>query len=201
MMRCALGEEGGGGEPLLMSPPAAANVLLSDQGKVKLADFGVAAQLTGLKSQRNTFVGTPYWMAPEVISQQTGYDYKADVWSLGISAIEMSCGAPPHADVHPMKVLFQIPRDPPPTLPGSGWSKEFRDFVARCLHKDPSKRATAKDLLRHKFIRGAGQVEILTELIERKQDWGEAQEKVGRTSYPKMYEESMCARPPLPFSL
>ncbi|KAA8910453.1 kinase-like domain-containing protein [Sphaerosporella brunnea] len=169
----------------------AANVLLSDQGKVKLADFGVAAQLTGLKSQRNTFVGTPYWMAPEVIAQTHGYDYKADIWSLGITALELSKGTPPNSEVHPMKVLFLIPKDPPPTPEGDRWSMDFRDFVARCLVKDPSKRYNATDLLKHKFIRNAGPVEVLTELIERKQGWDELQERQGRSTYPKLYEETL----------
>uniref|UniRef100_A0AAZ3RSM1 non-specific serine/threonine protein kinase n=1 Tax=Oncorhynchus tshawytscha TaxID=74940 RepID=A0AAZ3RSM1_ONCTS len=134
------------------------NILLTTQGGVKLVDFGVSAQLTNTRLRRNTSVGTPFWMAPEVIAceQQldSTYDARCDVWSLGITAIELGDGDPPLSDLHPMRALFKIPRNPPPTLyQPELWSDHFNDFICKCLIKDFELRPNVLDLLQHVFIR------------------------------------------------
>ncbi|XP_016327269.1 mitogen-activated protein kinase kinase kinase kinase 4-like [Sinocyclocheilus anshuiensis] len=133
------------------------NVLLTENAEIKLVDFGVSAQLDRTIGRRNTFIGTPYWMAPEVIAcdenPDSTYDYRSDVWSLGITALEMAEGAPPLCDMHPMRALFLIPRNPPPKLKSKKWSKKFQTFVDSCLVKNYLHRPSTETLLRHSFIK------------------------------------------------
>uniref|UniRef100_A0A4W5N0Z5 non-specific serine/threonine protein kinase n=1 Tax=Hucho hucho TaxID=62062 RepID=A0A4W5N0Z5_9TELE len=129
------------------------NVLLTENAEVKLVDFGVSAQLDRTVGRRNTFIGTPYWMAPEVIAcdenPEATYDYRSDLWSTGITAIEMAEGAPPLCDMHPMRALFLIPRNPPPRLK----SKKFCSFIEGSLVKNYNQRPPTEQLLKHPFIR------------------------------------------------
>ncbi|XP_020942815.1 mitogen-activated protein kinase kinase kinase kinase 4 isoform X41 [Sus scrofa] len=133
------------------------NVLLTENAEVKLVDFGVSAQLDRTVGRRNTFIGTPYWMAPEVIAcdenPDATYDYRSDLWSCGITAIEMAEGAPPLCDMHPMRALFLIPRNPPPRLKSKKWSKKFFSFIEGCLVKNYMQRPSTEQLLKHPFIR------------------------------------------------
>ncbi|XP_055733967.1 mitogen-activated protein kinase kinase kinase kinase 4-like isoform X3 [Salvelinus fontinalis] len=133
------------------------NVLLTENAEVKLVDFGVSAQLDRTVGRRNTFIGTPYWMAPEVIAcdenPDATYDYRSDLWSTGITAIEMAEGAPPLCDMHPMRALFLIPRNPPPRLKSKKWSKKFCSFIEGSLVKNYTQRPPTDQLLKHPFIR------------------------------------------------
>ncbi|KAF0696271.1 Aste57867_12969 [Aphanomyces stellatus] len=157
----------------------AGNILLSASGLAKLADFGVSAQLTNTINKRKTVIGTPFWMAPEVI-QETQYDGKADIWSLGITAIEMAEGDPPLSKMHPMRAIFMIPSRPPPTLADpSRYSPQFVDFLAICLKKDATQRPTAEALLAHPFLKKdvdklenllPGGLPALQELVDRNLD-------------------------------
>jgi len=164
------------------------NILLTEQGQVKLADFGVSGTLTSTFSKRNTFVGTPYWMAPEVILEQS-YDGRADIWSLGITAIEMAEINPPNADMHPMRVLIQIPQAPAPKLRDRDkWSENFHDFIAKCLTKDPSQRPTAEELLKHPFLANPKPKTLLAQLVE---NCKQIVEKRGFSIYASDQDEGM----------
>ncbi|XP_053602080.1 serine/threonine-protein kinase mig-15 isoform X8 [Plodia interpunctella] len=133
------------------------NVLLTDNAEVKLVDFGVSAQLDRTIGRRNTFIGTPYWMAPEVIAcdenPDATYDNRSDLWSLGITALEMAESQPPLCDLHPMRALFLIPRNPPPRLKAKKWTKKFHSFIETVLVKDYHQRPYTEQLLKHPFIR------------------------------------------------
>ncbi|XP_013144493.1 PREDICTED: misshapen-like kinase 1 isoform X5 [Papilio polytes] len=133
------------------------NVLLTDNAEVKLVDFGVSAQLDRTIGRRNTFIGTPYWMAPEVIAcdenPDATYDNRSDLWSLGITALEMAESQPPLCDLHPMRALFLIPRNPPPRLKSKKWAKKFHSFIETVLVKDYHQRPYTEQLLKHSFIR------------------------------------------------
>ncbi|KAM5324067.1 STE20-like serine/threonine-protein kinase isoform 2-T2 [Glossophaga mutica] len=135
----------------------AGNILLTLDGDIKLADFGVSAKNTRTIQRRDSFIGTPYWMAPEVVMCETSkdrpYDYKADVWSLGITLIEMAEIEPPHHELNPMRVLLKIAKSEPPTLAQpSKWSSNFKDFLKKCLEKNVDSRWTTSQLLLHPFV-------------------------------------------------
>ncbi|KAF2074698.1 hypothetical protein CYY_004012 [Polysphondylium violaceum] len=131
------------------------NILIGGKGEIKLADFGYAAQLTQARQERNSVVGTPYWMAPELI-RGNNYDFKVDVWSLGIMTREMAEGEPPYLEFPPLRALFLLTTQGiPPLKDAYKWSKEFNDFLAQCLEKDTDKRPTAATLLNHPFLKKA----------------------------------------------
>ncbi|KAH3684001.1 hypothetical protein WICPIJ_005024 [Wickerhamomyces pijperi] len=171
----------------------AANILLTSGGLVKLADFGVSGQITTFNQKKDTFVGTPFWMAPEVINRRSGYNEKVDLWSLGITAIELLTGSPPHSDREPMKVLFEIPKIPPPLLVGEKYSELLKDFIKCCLTKNPKHRPSAEELLKHKFIRGCKRGISLVPLIQVKDQWMASHRPHRRPKYnllKKLYDDS-----------
>ncbi|NXY84586.1 STK10 kinase, partial [Alcedo cyanopectus] len=148
----------------------AGNVLLTQDGDIKLADFGVSAKNMKTLQKRDSFIGTPYWMAPEVVMcetmKDTPYDYKADIWSLGITLIEMAQIEPPHHELNPMRVLLKIAKSDPPTLScPSKWSLEFRDFLKKALDKNPETRPSAAQLLEHPFVSKVTSNRALRELV------------------------------------
>uniref|UniRef100_A0A673HA68 non-specific serine/threonine protein kinase n=1 Tax=Sinocyclocheilus rhinocerous TaxID=307959 RepID=A0A673HA68_9TELE len=148
----------------------AGNILLTLDGDIKLADFGVSAKNTKTLQRRDSFIGTPYWMAPEVVMCETmkdaPYDYKADIWSLGITLIELAQIEPPHHELNPMRVLLKIAKSEPPTLEQPAkWSMEFKDFLKKALDRNPETRPTTAQLLEHPFVSSVKTNRPLRELV------------------------------------
>lgn len=158
------------GKKIIHRDLKAGNVLMTLEGDIRLADFGVSAKNLKTLQKRDSFIGTPYWMAPEVVLCETmkdaPYDYKADIWSLGITMIEMAQIEPPHHELNPMRVLLKIAKSDPPTLlTPSKWSVEFRDFLKIALDKNPETRPSAAQLLQHPFVSRVTSNKALRELV------------------------------------
>uniref|UniRef100_A0A182J2M0 non-specific serine/threonine protein kinase n=1 Tax=Anopheles atroparvus TaxID=41427 RepID=A0A182J2M0_ANOAO len=173
------------------------NILLTESGHVKLVDFGVSSHLAATMARRNTSVGTPYWMAPEVIAceQQLdqSYDSRCDVWSVGITAIELAEGDPPLCELHPMRALFQIPRNPPPKLGHpEQYSSLLSDFISECLVKDLEQRPFSKELVTHPFLKSVGpfveqiRQELRTEIGRQREDGRSPTQAIATTKYGKL---------------
>jgi serine/threonine protein kinase len=167
----------------------AGNLLMDEDGTVKLADFGVSSSLyeSGIRNGavRKTFVGTPCWIAPEVV-QQTGHDQKADIWSFGITALELAHGRAPFSKLPPMKVLLMTLQNEPPTLDRTTskkkFSKQFKEMIDSCLQKDPLKRSSAEKLLNHPFFKNAKKKVFLLDLLK---DLPPVTERVHKEPKPK----------------
>ncbi|KAG6787816.1 hypothetical protein POTOM_003861 [Populus tomentosa] len=186
-------------EPVLVSGINAGNILVDGRGAVKLGDFGVSACLfdSGDRQRmRNTFVGTPCWMAPEVMEQLHGYDFKADIWSFGITALELAHGHAPFSKYPPMKVLLMTLQNAPPGLDlerDKKFSKSFKQMIASCLVKDPLKRPSANKLLKHSFFKQARSNDyIVRTLLDGLPDLGD------RIKALKRKEEDMLAQKKMP---
>uniref|UniRef100_A0A8C9V9C6 non-specific serine/threonine protein kinase n=1 Tax=Scleropages formosus TaxID=113540 RepID=A0A8C9V9C6_SCLFO len=191
----------------------AGNILLTLDGDIKLADFGVSAKNTKTLQRRDSFIGTPYWMAPEVVMCETmkdaPYDYKADIWSLGITLIELAQIEPPHHELNPMRVLLKIAKSEPPTLEQPGkWSQEFKDFLKKALDKNPETRPSAAQLLEHPFVSAINTNRPLRELVaeakaevmEEIEDDREEGEEDELPSTPEAELPPALERPPPSFS-
>ncbi|KPP68767.1 hypothetical protein Z043_112531 [Scleropages formosus] len=149
-----------------------ANILLTDNGYVKLADFGVSAQITATLAKRKSFIGTPYWMAPEVaaVERKGGYNHLCDIWAVGITAIELAELQPPMFDLHPMRALFLMTKSnfqPPKLKDKVKWSNNFHHFVKMALIKNPKKRPTAEKLLQHPFVSQPLSRTLAIELLDK----------------------------------
>ncbi|KAJ8332298.1 hypothetical protein SKAU_G00427240 [Synaphobranchus kaupii] len=172
------------------------NVLLTENAEVKLVDFGVSAQLDRTVGRRNTFIGTPYWMAPEVIAcdenPDATYDYRSDLWSCGITAIEMAEGAPPLCDMHPMRALFLIPRNPPPRLKSKKWSKKLFSFIEGCLPNERQVRIQLKDHIDRTRKKRGEKDETEYEYSGSEEEEEEAPEQEGEPQVPQNHRQAFA---------